>query len=69
MTLGEKVADLRAARGWSQRELARRSMVRQALISDLERNKKRDTTGRVLRRLALVLHVSTDYLVGMYDGL
>jgi len=44
-------------------------MVRHALISDLERNKKRDTTGRVLRRLALVLHVSTDYLVGMYDGL
>lgn len=68
-TLGEKVAELRAERGWSQRELARRSMVRPALISDLERGKKRDTTGRVIKRLALVLHVSMDYLGGMYDGL
>jgi hypothetical protein len=44
-------------------------MVRHALISDLERGKKRDTTGRVIKRLALVLHVSMDYLGGMYDGL
>jgi transcriptional regulator with XRE-family HTH domain len=68
MTLGEKVQALRLERGWSQRELARRSMVRQALLSELERGKKRDTTGRVLRRLALVLHVSMDYLGGLYDG-
>jgi transcriptional regulator with XRE-family HTH domain len=69
VTLGDKLQMLRLERGWSQRELARRAMVRAALLSQLERNLKRDTTGRVLRRLALVLHVSTDYLLGMYDGL
>ena len=61
MTLGEKLLELRQARGWSQRELARRSMVRHALINQLERGRRHDTTGRNLRRLALVLHVSIDY--------
>ena len=69
MTLGERVQNVRLARGRSQRELARRAMVRQALISALERGKTRDTSGRILRRLALTLLVSVDYLVGMYDGL
>ena len=36
MTLGEKVKQLRSLRGWSQRELARQSGVRQTLLSDLE---------------------------------
>jgi transcriptional regulator with XRE-family HTH domain len=68
MTLGEKLKALREARGWSQQELARRSGVRQALLSELELGKKEDTTGRNLRRLARALHVSVDYLVGMYNG-
>jgi len=45
VTLGDTVLEFRVARGWSQRELARRSMVRHALICELERNTKRDTTG------------------------
>ena len=69
MTLGEKVKELRLLHRWSQRELARRSMVRHPLICELERGKKLDTTGRVIKRLALVLHTSADYLIGMYDGL
>ena len=69
MTPGEKVQERRQERGWSQRELARRAMVRRALISELERTKKHDTSGRVSKRLALVLHTSADYLIGMYDGL
>ena len=67
MTLGEKLKALRDARGWSQHELARRARVRQALLSELEAGKKADTTGHNLRRLARALHVSVDYLVGMYD--
>jgi transcriptional regulator with XRE-family HTH domain len=69
VTLGDEVLELRFARGWSQRELARRSMVRHALICELERNKKRDTTGQAIRRLAITLKTSADYLLGMYDGL
>ena len=68
MTLGEKLKALREARGWTQQELAQRAHVRPALLSELETGKKEDTTGRVLRRLARALHVSVDYLVGMYNG-
>lgn len=64
MTLGEKLKDLREARGWSQQELSRRAHVRQALISELERGQKEDTTGQNLRRLAETLKVSVDYLLG-----
>lgn len=64
MTLGEKIKDLREARGWSQHELSRRARVRQALLSELELGKKTDTTGQNLRRLAEALKVSVDYLLG-----
>ena len=67
MTLGEKIAVLRTRRGWSQHELARQSGVRQALISELERGKKDDTTGHALRDMARALRVSVDYLLGTFE--
>lgn len=66
MTLGERLCQLRMARGWSQKDLARRAHVRQALLSELESGKKQDTTGQVLARLANALHVGVDYLLGRY---
>jgi hypothetical protein len=68
MTLGDKLKALREVRGWSQHELSRHAGVRQALISELESSKKQETTTSVLRRLARTLHVSMDYLGGMYNG-
>ena len=68
MTLGDKLKALREVRGWSQHELSRHAGVRQALISELESGKKQETTTSVLRRLARTLHVSMDYLGGMYNG-
>jgi transcriptional regulator with XRE-family HTH domain len=65
--LGEKLKALRELRGWSQRELARQSGVRQTLISELESGRKEDTTGSNLRKLAETLHVSVDYLVGKHN--
>ena len=67
MTIGDRIRQARERHGWSQNELSRRAGVRQALLSELESGKKRDTTGDVLRRLALVLGVTVDYLVGMYE--
>jgi len=64
VTLGDKLKQLRAIRGWSQRELARQAGVRQTLLSELESGKKEDTTGENLRKLAETLKVSIDYLVG-----
>lgn len=67
MTLGERIKRIRERRNLSQNELSRQSGVRQALISELESGKKQDTTGGALRRIALTLGVSVDYLVGMYN--
>jgi transcriptional regulator with XRE-family HTH domain len=68
MTLGEKIRALRTARRWSQRDLAARSGVRQALISYLESGKQDDTTGANLRKLAAALGCTVDYLAGVYNG-
>ena len=65
MTLGEKIRKLRQQRHWLQHELAQRSGVRQALISELEHGRKTDTTGRNLCKLAVALGVSLDYLAGL----
>lgn len=67
MTLGERVQALRQDRGWSQRELARRAMLHHAFVSELEQGKKRDALGQTIRRLAITLKTSADYLIGMYD--
>jgi transcriptional regulator with XRE-family HTH domain len=67
MSLGERLAVLRDRRGWSQRELARRSGVRQSLLSELERGKKTDAMGHVLVKLAQALGVSVDTLLGTFD--
>jgi transcriptional regulator with XRE-family HTH domain len=65
MTIGEKIRKLRQQRHWLQQELAERSGVRQALISELEQGRKTDTTGTNLRKLAVALGVSLDYLAGL----
>jgi len=61
---------LREARqdcGWSQIELGKRSGVHHMTISRLERGDKKDVTGATLRKLALALGVSADWLLGMVD--
>jgi transcriptional regulator with XRE-family HTH domain len=67
MHLGDRLKRERERKQWSQNELSRLSGVRQALISELESGKKRDTTGSVLKRLARALGVTMDYLGGMYE--
>jgi transcriptional regulator with XRE-family HTH domain len=67
MTLGERLRQLRTRRRWSQRELAERAGVRQALISQLESGKQQDTTSANVRKLAFALGVTVDYLTGYND--
>jgi transcriptional regulator with XRE-family HTH domain len=68
MTLGEQLKALRTAHGWTQKELAQRARVRQALISDLEQGKIADTKTRSMQRLAEALGVTLDALIGPYPG-
>jgi transcriptional regulator with XRE-family HTH domain len=63
--LGERIQQLRNARGWSRNKLAREAKVSQGYISDLESGKKDAPSGLVLAKLAAALNTSTDYLLGL----
>lgn len=59
--LGNRIRDIRLARGMRQTELARRSGLSQTTISDLERG--RNVSSAVLPSIARALGLSTDELV------
>jgi len=61
--MGERIARLRKERGYTQAELAEKTGIIQALISDYERNKLRLHAEMVIR-FAQALEVSTDELLG-----
>jgi transcriptional regulator with XRE-family HTH domain len=63
VTPGDRIRRYRMARGWSQRELARRAGVRHAMISDLETNKRRSTQLSIFEKLAAALETSVSALV------
>ena len=63
-SFGVRLARLRKERGFTQVELAEKSGMIQALVSDYERDKLRPYADVVVR-LALALDVSTDELLGL----
>jgi transcriptional regulator with XRE-family HTH domain len=67
MTLGERIKQKRLERGLSQAALAVRAHVAQPIISRLETHTRLGVHSDVLKKLALTLGCSADYLIGMYD--
>jgi XRE family transcriptional regulator of biofilm formation len=67
MPIGERIKARRRELGWTQEELARRLGVRQNVISRLEAGVVNNPSVSMIRRLARVLGVTADHLVGMYD--
>jgi transcriptional regulator with XRE-family HTH domain len=63
-TIGQRIARLRKERGYTQAELAEKTGIIQALISDYELNKLRLHAEMVIR-FAQALEVSTDELLGL----
>jgi transcriptional regulator with XRE-family HTH domain len=63
-TFGQRLAQLRKDRGFTQVELAERVGMIQALISDYERSKLRPYAD-IVARFAEVLEVSADELLGL----
>ncbi len=63
-TMGERIARLRKERGYTQAELAEKTGIIQALISDYERDKLRLHAEMVIR-FAQALEVATDELLGL----
>lgn len=67
MALGDRVRRRREFLGWSQQDLANQTGMPQTIISRIERGVNKNPGADVLRRLALALHCSTDWLLEMYD--
>jgi len=63
--LAGRLRQARQHKGWSQVELSKRSKVHHMAISRLERGEKQDVTGATLRKLALALEVTSDWLLGL----
>jgi transcriptional regulator with XRE-family HTH domain len=64
VTLGRLLRRYRRQRGLTQAALAKKARVRQALISDLETGKQRDTLTQTMERLARALDVTLEDLLG-----
>ena len=61
--LALRIKELRAARGWSQRELSRRAEVRQATVSHLESRNVKTVDLSILERIAKALGCDPGYLI------
>jgi transcriptional regulator with XRE-family HTH domain len=68
-SLAERLRVARAYKGWSQRELAKRSGLHSVQISKLERGITHEITGSTLRALSETLEVSPAYFLGMTDDI
>ena len=65
VTPGERITDLRKARGWDQKTLAENSGLSESQISRIENGKIGKLSHDILIKLAKVFHVSTDYILGL----
>lgn len=66
-TFGQRVRYRRIQLGWTQEKLASLLGVRQNVISRFEDGSVKSPHLNMFRKLARVLGVTADYLVGMYD--
>ncbi len=64
--IGHRVRERRKEVGWTQAELARRTGLSSAAISQIESG-DRNPSGEVAARLAEALRVTADYLLGKKD--
>lgn len=59
---GDRIKEIREARGWTQDQLAEKAGISKGFLSDVENN-KRNTSSENLLRIANVLGASVDYLL------
>ena len=67
--IAERVRKAREWRGWSQQELARRAEIHPVVLNRLEKKHKAGVQAETIRRLAMALRVSADYLLGITNVL
>jgi transcriptional regulator with XRE-family HTH domain len=66
--MGERIRRARERKGWNQSELARRVQKSRQHLFLIEKGQQQPRC-ELLRELALVLEVTTDYLYGLSDEL
>jgi len=67
-SFGERVLAIRTERGWTRRELARRSGLHEVHLSKVETGERKRLEADTVIALAQALQVSTDYLLGLTDN-
>ena len=67
--IAERVHTVRKLRGWSQRELAKRSELHYVVLNRLEKGHNFALQAETVRRLAEALQVSSDYLLGLKEDI
>lgn len=67
MPIGDRVKQRRETLGLSQRDVAAHTRIPQTIISRIERGVIKSPGADVLKRLAIALRCSTDWLLEMYD--
>ncbi|MNP14368.1 HTH-type transcriptional regulator ImmR [compost metagenome] len=63
MNHGNRIAELREAKGWTQDELSRSIGITRASLSHYEKNRRKPDF-EILTKLADIFGVSIDYLIG-----
>jgi transcriptional regulator with XRE-family HTH domain len=67
VTLGERIKARRSRLGLSQYKLASLANVRRPTIAELETNRRTTVSSDIIKRLAIALQCSADYLLDMYE--
>jgi transcriptional regulator with XRE-family HTH domain len=61
--LGERIAEMRRQRGWTQAELAEKAGLRQATISKIERGQRRKNGVTTLQGIATAFNIDLTTLL------
>jgi len=67
MSLSQRVRQRRGYLGMSQKDLAQQLQMAQTIVSRIERGENTNPGAEVLKRLAIALRCSIDWLLEMYD--
>ena len=67
LTIGERIALLRRARGWTQMDLAINLGTDKTFVSRIETNTVKTIKSDMLAKIAQVLRVSADFILGITD--
>ena len=65
--IGNKLAELRAERGWSLRDLAARTELSVTYLWEIEKGRKEPGAGTIVR-LCRVFKISSDWLLDVGEG-